>query len=270
LPQLIEQWKLKSSDGISLTFITAWFIGDITNLIGAIIGDLLPQVIALAVWFCIADCLIIVSTLYYRRLERLEELERSRSNAADDHLSPLLERNNSLAGRRPSANRRRSSVRRRKSSSNDSLTAIIEQPRHGWRLVLVNYVIPLFVIILSGAGGFFLSGSASPSDGDSHSGVPGPVQEDWASAFGYISAVMYLAARIPQIIQNHKKRSVHGLSLLFFILSTLGNLTYGAQIIVFSTEHEYLMLNLPWLIGSLGTIVEDLIIFAQFYIYRQT
>lgn len=47
----------------------------------------------------------------------------------------------------------------------------------------------------------------------------------------------------------------------------MGNLTYGAGILVHSQEKEYLMTNLPWLIGSLGTMVEDGIIFVQFRMY---
>src|SRR5437764_3884319 len=58
-----------------------------------------------------------------------------------------------------------------------------------------------------------------------------------------------------------------GLSILFFILSLTGNATYGASILCHSTEKQYLMTNLPWLIGSLGTMVEDATIFAQFRIY---
>jgi len=61
-----------------------------------------------------------------------------------------------------------------------------------------------------------------------------------------------------------------GLSLLFFILSLMGNLTYGAGILCHSTQHEYVIKNLPWLIGSLGTMVEDVFIFAQFRMYRNT
>lgn len=72
---------------------------------------------------------------------------------------------------------------------------------------------------------------------------------------------------------------------MFFILSLLGNVTYGAgvsnhtsssprsiltlpiQILCHSTEKDYFLTNLPWLIGSLGTMFEDVIIFAQFRIY---
>jgi hypothetical protein len=47
----------------------------------------------------------------------------------------------------------------------------------------------------------------------------------------------------------------------------MGNATYGAGIIFHSQEKEYLLTNLPWLIGSLGTMVEDGIIFVQFRMY---
>lgn len=51
----------------------------------------------------------------------------------------------------------------------------------------------------------------------------------------------------------------------------MGNLTYGASIICHSIQQDYLYTNLPWLIGSFGTIVEDLTIFVQFRMYsRQT
>lgn len=85
-----------------------------------------------------------------------------------------------------------------------------------------------------------------------------------AEVLGYASAVCYLGARIPQIIKNQKERSCDGLSLLFFLLSLLGNASYGAGILFHSLEKQYIMTNLPWLIGSLGTMAEDAIIFVQF------
>ena len=47
----------------------------------------------------------------------------------------------------------------------------------------------------------------------------------------------------------------------------MGNATYGAGIIFHSQKKEYLLTNLPWLIGSLGTIAEDAIIFLQMKLY---
>ncbi|KAI5289513.1 hypothetical protein KEM52_000760, partial [Ascosphaera acerosa] len=57
------------------------------------------------------------------------------------------------------------------------------------------------------------------------------------------------------------------LSLLFFIMSVMGNVTYGFSILFHSVDQDYLITNLPWLLGSLGTIAEDAIIFCQFRLY---
>ena len=54
---------------------------------------------------------------------------------------------------------------------------------------------------------------------------------------------------------------------MFFVLSLMGNITYGAGILFHSLERQYIMNNLPWLIGSIGTMFEDAIIFAQFRMY---
>lgn len=49
----------------------------------------------------------------------------------------------------------------------------------------------------------------------------------------------------------------------------MGNLTYGAGILFHSVEKQYFLTNLPWLIGSLGTMFEDITIFAQFRMYAR-
>ncbi len=51
------------------------------------------------------------------------------------------------------------------------------------------------------------------------------------------------------------------------MLSLTGNLTYGVSLIAYSQEKKYLLNALPFLLGSLGTIVEDSIIFVQFRLY---
>jgi solute carrier family 66 (lysosomal lysine-arginine transporter), member 1 len=51
------------------------------------------------------------------------------------------------------------------------------------------------------------------------------------------------------------------------LLSLTGNFTYGASLVAYSQDKKYLLNALPWLLGSLGTIVEDFIIFVQFRLY---
>ncbi len=84
---------------------------------------------------------------------------------------------------------------------------------------------------------------------------------------GDLTVQKHHSARIPQIIKNYREKSCEGLALLFFLLSLTGNFTYGASVLAYSQERDYLLRALPWLLGSLGTMVEDSIIFVQFRLY---
>ena len=54
--------------------------------------------------------------------------------------------------------------------------------------------------------------------------------------------------------------SVEDLSVHMFILSVLGNVTYGLGILLYSVDGIFLLQKLPWLVGSLGTMVFDIIV----------
>ncbi|KAF1986630.1 PQ-loop-domain-containing protein [Aulographum hederae CBS 113979] len=269
VPQLIENYKQGSAEGISLLFLCVWFVGDVTNLAGAAWAGLVPTVIALAIYFCIADCILISQCLYYNvinaRRTRKESTLSVESAASED--APLLSRRDSSSMGLPGSKRRRSSAASKKRRDSihrtDSLARIVEEAQ-GSKAWIKNTVSILCVCAVGTAGWAIAwqSGAWSPQPVGS-----GDEEQDMAlgaQILGYISAVCYLGARIPQIIKNQRERSCEGLSLLFFLLSLLGNATYGAGILFHSLQKNYIMTNLPWLIGSLGTMVEDAVIFAQF------
>ncbi|KAF2467008.1 vacuolar membrane PQ loop repeat protein-like protein [Lindgomyces ingoldianus] len=270
VPQLVENYKQGSAEGISLAFLAVWFIGDITNLAGALWAGLVPTVIALAIYFCFADLILISQCLYYNIInDRKSRRKSTRSTLTQDSAEqPLLSRRDSSIGL-PGSHRRRSSAasRRRRESvnRNDSLARIVEE-ESGHKEWIKNTVSIIGVCIIGTAGWAIAwkTGVWVPTPDDNDAGTdlaPG------AQVLGYASAVCYLGARIPQIIKNQRERSCEGLSLLFFMLSLLGNATYGAGILFHSVEKEYFLTNLPWLIGSLGTMAEDATIFIQFRIF---
>ncbi|KAF9283687.1 hypothetical protein BGZ68_005219 [Mortierella alpina] len=89
-----------------------------------------------------------------------------------------------------------------------------------------------------------------------------------ALILGWGSAALYLGSRVPQIYKNWRLRSCEGLSVFMFIFSLLGNALFIASIFLSSTERPYLIRNMPWWLGSAGTLLFDLTIFAQFFIYK--
>jgi len=273
VPQLIENYKQGSADGISLAFLTVWFIGDITNLAGALWAGLVPTVTALAIYFCFADLILISQCLYYNFINSRKSRKASaRSTATQDSAEqPLLGRRDSSIGL-PGSHRRRSSAasRRHRDSINrtDSLASIVEEETGGreW----VKNALSIIGVCAVGTAGWAIAwktGVWKPTPLDNDAGTTEVALG--AQILGYASAVCYLGARIPQIIKNQQEKSCEGLSLLFFMLSLLGNATYGAGILFHSVEKQYFLTNLPWLIGSLGTMVEDATIFVQFRMYGE-
>ena len=117
---------------------------------------------------------------------------------------------------------------------------------------VMQYVAALSLVMAAGVLGWALSGENRPRES------PPSIEDDiGAKVLGYLSAALYLSARIPQILLNYKLKSTEGLSLLFFMFSTLGNVSFAASILFAMTGKDYLLLNLPWLIGSAGTIFFD-------------
>jgi hypothetical protein len=49
-PQIWENYQLKSGEGLSVSFIVLWLLGDITNALGGLGAKLLPTVIILALY----------------------------------------------------------------------------------------------------------------------------------------------------------------------------------------------------------------------------
>ncbi|KAJ5908901.1 hypothetical protein N7495_001583 [Penicillium taxi] len=139
----------------------------------------------------------------------------------------------------------------------------------------------------------------SPASKDSSSDSEPLAMDTLGQVFGYLCAALYLGSRLPQLLLNFRRKSTDGVSLLFFLFACIGNLTFVLSILayspvcrktssvqgsvdVFSPHHyvkcrpgemsalygRYVLVNLSWLIGSAGTLLLDMAIFVQFFLYR--
>lgn len=261
---MLENYRSGSAHGISLAFLCVWFLGDITNFVGALWAGLVPTVTALAVYFCFADLVLIAQCVYYHAKNTKRLCTISTPSHETVH-APLLGTCDPDNVGIPESHRRRSAASRKRSSSSLPAALYVEERRHGW---IRNTLSILGVVVIGAAGWAFAWRIGIWLPQPTHDNADPQRLALGAEMLGYASALCYLGARIPQIIKNQRERSCEGLSLLFFLLSLLGNATYGASIIFHSQEKEYLLTNLPWLIGSLGTMVEDMIIFYQFRAFR--
>lgn len=162
------------------------------------------------------------------------------------------------------------------------------QPKQSSTLqkVLLN-AFAIALVCAAGVLGWYIGVRSTPSsspDDDEYNRAPAPLTFDvWGQIFGYLCAALYLGSRLPQLLLNYRRKSTEGVSLLFFLFACIGNLTYVFSILAYSPICEspghcrdgelgrvygrYILVNLSWLIGSFGTLLEDLAIFTQFFLY---
>lgn len=141
------------------------------------------------------------------------------------------------------------------------------------------------VVVAAGIGGYYLSPSSTNSGGETYDQQDDVLQYNiTGQVFGYLCAVLYLGSRVPQLLLNYRRKSTEGLNSLFFLFACIGNLTYVLSIFVFNPvcKHKhcregetsalygrYILVNLSWIIGSLGTLFLDFGVFVQFFLYRK-
>ena len=128
LPQLWENYRNQSADALSVAFLVVWFLGDATNLAGAVWDGLLPGVIAVAIYFCFIDFALIAQTFYYK-LRAYHGLGKHHGDGADersDPTQPLLGDHGTHAAS-PQLRQRPSVSSRRRSSAAHSLPYIKDE-----------------------------------------------------------------------------------------------------------------------------------------------
>ncbi|BFZ54345.1 hypothetical protein PYCC9005_001379 [Savitreella phatthalungensis] len=280
IPLVLEIYKRGSADGVALGFVLLWTIGDVLNLAGSIWAGLVPGVIFVACYYILSDLVILGEALYFGSEEPMTL--KTLAGASDDFeqivdvppadISPLTRpRRRTMDEQTPlivSAG-----PAELYNLENDSGSA----SRTVLREIVTNTAACIGVALLGVVGWYastWLGGrqTSRPTADvmiqllkhtkDKKHVAVGP------QILGYTSAALYLLARVPQIVKNYRKRRTDGLALLFFIFSVMGNLTYAASILVYSSGRNYLLTNVPWLLGSLGTLVFDFVILGQFLLYR--
>ena len=358
-PQILENFRRRSADGLSLLFIIVWLLGDVFNILGAVLQGVLPTMIILAVYYTLADLVLLGQCLWYRKRGKNgseDEIAVEDEDDEDDQ-RPLLEREGGSPRRHTPADAdgRWSSRHGSRTGSSSSLQARLlgldpthlspatpyagsrrpsqalrsseADPHATKRSSILSSVLSnasaLALVTLAGVLGWYLSSRShqyrDPSDKELLvDPLPDPISSfhhnpdhrhhhhqqrppsdplsfsPFGQFFGYLCAILYLFSRLPQLILNARRKSVEGLSTLFFLFACLGNITYVASIFAYeppcasfveiisagaaecrSGEGEfrkqyarYILVNLSWIIGSTGTLVLDFAVLAQFWVYR--
>lgn len=301
-PQIIENFRRSSAEGLSIVFIVVWLVGDLFNIIGAVLQGVLPTMIILAVYYTLADVVLMLQVFYYRGFTLKDEATKPTSNGQVEN-----ERRPLLAAQSPDTEHHRGSSFsedfRRLGQHLSPATPLLndanrdppaisnQKPTSTLQTVLFNTGAVLLVCA-AGALGWFISTNYSRKHRryDKHDGdFSDPLEFDTLGQFfGYLCAIFYLASRVPQLLLNYRRKSTEGVSLLFFLFACIGNLTYDMSIFAYNPQNacelgpekcrpgealalygRYIAVNASWIVGSMGTLFLDAAIFIQFFLYRK-
>ncbi|KAL1843691.1 hypothetical protein VTJ49DRAFT_391 [Mycothermus thermophilus] len=320
-PQIIENFRRGSAEGLSIQFVVVWLLGDVFNILGAVLQGVLPTMIILAIYYTIADLVLLAQCFYYRGFTLSDDVPapppppppktKKRNGSATingNGAAAADERTTLLFNAGPAADAHYYSIsdRERRGSwvshlspavpfVNEDVDVAPPPPPPTWPQAVAFNSLAVLMVCAAGVAGWWLSrtygrGSGSGSGEDTPEQPPpqAPIElSTMGQVFGWLCAALYLGSRLPQLLLNWRRKSTEGVSVLFFLFACLGNLTYVLSILAFEPRCEangdegcrpgeaariywkYMLVNLSWLAGSAGTLLLDLGIFVQFFMYSK-
>ncbi|KAK4988757.1 hypothetical protein LTR50_003721 [Elasticomyces elasticus] len=129
----------------------------------------------------------------------------------------------------------------------------------------------------------------SPAETNTTLTTPSPL-ENAGTALSWLSTLLYLFSRLPQLFKNYRRRSTSGLSPHLFLAAFFGNLFYSSSILANpcawndydayggggwvgaggSSRTEWIARALPFWLGAAGVLVLDAAVGVQFLLYAET
>lgn len=254
MPQIYKNYRLQSASGLSIYFLGEWLLGDLSNLLGAILTRQAAWQVVVAGYYVFVDIGLVSQYFWYTHLKSLKKRGLlgygSRTDGPDDGsgevlvgVSPsegLSTESTHTKDRKPDTKalntpfkpqdiqgppRDISSSSSKEKETQGSFNQAIKRqgtPSFGpspRALLLVSTL----CVVLTNASPFHLHiKDESPTVSSS---------EFVGRIFSWCSTVLYLSSRLPQIYKNALRRSTAGLSPTLFIAAFFGNLFYSTSLL---------------------------------------
>ncbi|KAI3799062.1 hypothetical protein L1987_34352 [Smallanthus sonchifolius] len=303
IPQIITNFRTKSSHGVSLVFLLTWIAGDVFNLVGCLLEPAtLPTQYYTAMLYTTSTVILVLQSLYYDHIYAWLKSGKADSGSpeveeAKKPLKPTIT-GSQVRAIRPNLSHRRdyyfTSARSLAASSTPPHRACPWTTRSGPASAMAvdkddssedesSVEIPKTasqprpIPRSVGYGPFLGTSLYMPSHAKGLVQVyayrnflqdNGGNHTYYGQLLGWLMAAIYMGGRIPQIVLNIKRGSVEGLNPLMFIFALVANATYVGSILIRSTEWERIKANMPWMLDAAVCVALDAFIIMQYVYYR--
>ncbi|KAL3723881.1 hypothetical protein ACJRO7_035966 [Eucalyptus globulus] len=288
IPQIITNFRTKSSHGISLAFLLTWVAGvrmrnlDVFNLVGCLLEPAtLPTQYYTALLYTTSTVVLVLQSLYYDHVCRLwkgRDINKPDPQAEEKgSLKPKATHQSGIPipGAAAKATPVKASPRKEfyytsarslagSDSSSGDEAARVPSTKSVSRPNLIARLVAFFLTLnksFTEAHVVLSTRKLLHHKGRMKHNVIG-------QRLGWLMAATYMGGRISEICLNIKRGSIEGLNPLMLIFELVANVTYVGSILVRTVEWESIKANMPWLLDAIVCVALDLFIILQYIYYR--
>ncbi len=267
LPQVIANYRNHSVEGISPYFLFNWFMGDFTNFLGCFLTHQLPFQTALALYYLFIDVILGGQYYYYTRGRGAHRAYHRQNNHRTRQIPENMPDTCTIDTVIPD------NYEEDRVSGSAEIQPINKSRRSSSAMLLSSSFLSLF----TKAAGAPISGYGNSDD--TKTLTPDQffkmlsLNTDIIGAYiSWTCTILYLTSRSPQLYKNYKRKSTSGVSILLFMAALSGNIFYTISILTSPNAtgpngSDFIIKELPFLIGSAGTVGFDLIMLFQWWYY---
>jgi uncharacterized protein with PQ loop repeat len=317
LPQIYKNYQLQSTSGLSIFFLIIWCAGDASNLLGALFTRQAGWQVVVASYYVLVDVTLVIQFFWYthyksRRYAGYNEVPYSHDHhsrgdvlqgvalSSDDatHQSPapvdMTQKksevqdmgvqtgstlNSNLGRTPPYSTEKFSSSRRSVRVASTSTSPPFALPR-------TMLIASLVCAVVANASPTHPTPSPLPRPPISHAPREAII-EIVGRIFSWMSTILYLGSRPPQLYKNYRRKSTEGLSPLLFMAAFSGNLFYSSSLLTnpnawadfppyggggWADGHgndrwEWIGRAIPFFLGAFGVLGLDGFMGVQFLMY---
>jgi uncharacterized protein with PQ loop repeat len=261
LPQIYKNYKVKSTSGLSVFFLTEWLLGDLTNLLGCLLTGQASWQVIIATYYVFVDCALCGQWVWYELLH---------------HGRPL----------RPIWGRWRGADNDPLKSSTRNLRRVptSASPMPSPKTVL--YITLLFAVLSTTSSATPIHSQSAHITTTTTTDSSSPTASEIAgNIFSWMSTFLYLGSRLPQLYKNQIRKSTAGLSPTLFAAAFFGNLFYSTSLLTNpcawsdfapgtgagwvspagSIRADWVLRAAPFFLGAAGVLLMDAAVGLQFY-----
>ncbi|EME47311.1 hypothetical protein DOTSEDRAFT_69293 [Dothistroma septosporum NZE10] len=305
LPQIYKNWAIQSTSGLSIFFLVEWCLGDLSNLLGALFTHQASWQVAIGAYYVFVDLCLVGQWVWYERLKHGHPVFRVWNEASagrrDDvdgargAMEQVVIEGDSHASKKQSSTRPRIIFRTPTFQREAEKSSLYNTPNNTiQRLGAASSPMPspsprtmLFLACLI-AIAQASPVKTSPPPTTLSTPTPTPV-ETAGTILSWLSTILYLGSRLPQLLKNYTRKSTAGLSPHLFIAAFMGNLFYSSALATNPSAWEdfqpyggggwagpdgndrmkWILAAAPFFLGAFGVLGLDGSVGVQFLMYGE-